>query len=109
MNSILAENSQERQRLLRELEILRRGGCDAHTNVLTDAHTDKQMNCTAGRISVNSSEGDLQLLDTEFEYLKGILYKYLKGEHTEHLLKVIIAILRYSKSEKTELLTRLQI
>ena len=105
MNGILEENSRERKRLLRELEILRRGGCD----VLTDAHTDKQMNCTAGRISVNSSEGDLQLLDTEFEYLKGILYKYLKGEHTEHLLKVIIAILRYSKSEKTELLTRLQI
>lgn len=105
MNRIMEENAKERQRLMREIEIIQsRGNAGQglqNSNLLPDHNT------SAGRISVCSEAGsELFLLDTEFEYLKQVLYKYLKGEHTQHLLKVIIAICRYSEHEKLELLKK---
>ena len=44
------------------------------------------------------------MLETEYEYLKDVLYKYLKGEHTDQLLKVILAVLKFSDKEKSEIL-----
>ena len=101
MNMVMEDNSRERQRLLREIDILQDRQTDKQTNIQT-------LNISGpGTISVTSEQSDLFFLDTEFEYLKDILLKYLKGEHTEQLLKVIIAILRYSDEEKFQILKTL--
>lgn len=96
----MEENSKDRQRLLREVEIKER-------SVSKEQPTLEKLNFlnnSAGRISVSSETSETYLLETEYEYLKGILYRYLKGEHTNQLLKVILAILRYSETEKHEIL-----
>jgi hypothetical protein len=98
----MEESSRERQRLLREMEILK--------DRKTDRQTDKQLpdfSTSAGRISISSDCSEGYLLETEYEYLKDVLYKYLKGEHTEQLLKVILAVLKYSEREKSEILGQL--
>ena len=96
VNRIMEDNSKERQRLVHEMEVIQARG--DHVNSSFD-----QFNQSAGRISI-SRDNEYHLLDTEYEYLKKVLYKYLKGEHTSQLLKVIVAILRFSENEKRELL-----
>ena len=99
VNKVMEESSRERQRLLREVEILK--------DRKTDRQPDKQsrdFDTSAGRISISSEFSEGYLLETEYEYLKEVLYKYLKGEHTDQLLKVILAILKYSEREKSEIL-----
>ena len=96
----MSENSRERQKLLRELELLR----DHHSTRKTTPNSDHLDN--VGRLSVSSECSDLSLLETEFEYLKEILLRYLKGEHTEQLLKVVMAILKFSDREKAEIISK---
>ena len=55
---------------------------------------------------MSSECSDLSLLETEFEYLREILLRYLKGEHTEQLLKVVMAILKFSEREKAEIISK---
>ena len=113
VNRVMEENSRERQRLLREIEVLQNTPkhhphlTTATLNTSTSPGSGGGRGGGPGRISISSDQSDLFLLDTEFEYLKDILLKYLKGEHTEQLLKVIIAILRYSDEEKVQILKTL--
>ena len=42
----------------------------------------------------------------EFEYFRNILFEYMMGRQTQHLLKVIAALARFSESQKKQLYAR---
>ena len=99
VNRVMEESSRERQRLLKEVEILK--------DRKTDRPTDRALagyNISAGRISISSDYSEGYMLESEYDYLKDVMYKYLKGEHTDQLLKVILAVLKFSEKEKSEIL-----
>ncbi|XP_063693788.1 golgin subfamily A member 4-like isoform X2 [Bolinopsis microptera] len=99
VNRVMEESSRERQRLLKEVEILK--------DRKTDRPTDRPLpgyNISAGRISISSDYSEGYMLESEYDYLKDVMYKYLKGEHTDQLLKVILAVLKFSEKEKSEIL-----
>jgi len=111
-HSLMEETSKDRASLLKEIDVLQsRSVCTQCSGSGNQAHlgyNKPALDDSKGRISVDQSdaESDVFLVDTEFEYLKQILYKYLQGDHTMQLLKVIMAICRYTDMEKAILLDK---
>ena len=42
----------------------------------------------------------------EFEYFRNVLFEYMMGRQSQHLLKVIVALARFTESQKKQLFAR---
>ena len=42
----------------------------------------------------------------EFEYFKNVLFEYMMGRQNQHLLKVIVALARFTEPQKKQLYAR---
>ena len=42
----------------------------------------------------------------EFEYFKNVLFEFLMGRQSQHLLKVVVALARFNDAQKKQVLAR---